>query len=443
MYLSAEEVLSEKIYFVDTFDSSLSFVRSLCFVEQHRCSRFGVNGGIEKFSNELQNAGVDITREWIAWNQIEPAKGQFDWSAMDEKVRKANSARIDILGDFVGMPSWASKGEFKCASEVKQKYLKDNKKGPKPPLPKDMPKISDFCAPKDINDFKAFAKAVAQRYDGKHGHGEMKYIEILNEVTIPMFYDFKDPENPYELWLVNGYQAIKEGNPRAKVLIGGFVNPLDAMKFVDRMLKDYSLYYDIVNFHVYNEDDTTVIEATQYLKGRMQTFGVNKPVWITETATITRPGDADFKDKVARGVVKRYVMAFAQGVEKVFWWPFMGLPTPDEYPGKVNANQKVVSAALAWGVKEGHDFHPRPAFKAYTVMTSKLKGFSSVKKISDSQYMFIFANKDPAYVLWSDSGIATLLAGLKGEVKVTDYLGNEETQQASGVVLTEDPIFLE
>ncbi len=403
-------------------------------------SRFGVNGGIEQFSDELRGAGIDITREWISWGQIEPREGEFDWSAMDEKVRKANSAGIDILGDFVGMPSWASQGELKCASELKQKYLLQNKKKGQPPP---FLKASDFCAPKDINDFKQFAKAVAQRYDGKHGRGEMKYIEILNEVTLPQFYDFKDPENPYELWLVNGFQAIKEGNPQAQVLIGGFVNPLDARKFIDRMLKDYHQYYDIINFHIYSKEDAILIQATQYLKGRMQTFGVNKPVWITETATLTKPGDTEGRNQVARGVTKRYVMAFAEGVQKVFWWPLMALPAPDESPGKVTMNQKVVSMALAWGLKGSHDFHPRPAYEAYRVMTSKLGGFSAAEKISDSQYRFIFPNRNSVYVLWSDFGVSTLPAGLKGKVKVTDYLGNEAIQPASEIVLTESPVFIE
>ncbi|MFC1632121.1 hypothetical protein ACFL2I_06170 [Candidatus Omnitrophota bacterium] len=46
-------------------------------------------------------------------------------------------------------------------------------------------------------------------------------------------------------------------------------------------------------------------------------------------------------------------------------------------------------------------------------------------------------------MLWSNSGISTLPSGLKGTVNITDYLGNEQIQPASGIVLTESPIFIE
>lgn len=90
-----------------------------------------------------------------------------------------------------------------------------------------------------------------------------------------------------------------------------------------------------------------------------------------------------------------------------------------------------------------HSYHPRRAHYAYQVMTSKLRGFSSVKKIAETQYKFIFPDRNPIYVLWRDAESLPLPAGITGSVKVTDYLGNGETQEAAGVVLTGDPVFLE
>ena len=54
-----------------------------------------------------------------------------------------------------------------------------------------------------------------------------------------------------------------------------------------------------------------------------------------------------------------------------------------------------------------------------------------------------FSGREPVYVLWSDSGGSALPSGLKGRVKVTDYLGNEQMKPVSEIVLTESPVFIE
>ena len=396
-------------------------------------SRFGTNGGVQQFPRELQKAGVGISREWILWEQIEPAKGRFNWSAMDEKVRIANSAGIEILGYFTNMPAWAKrdKSDF-------QFFEKKNE-----PAPNQKNKAFDFSAPKDINDFREFAKAVAQRYDGRHGHGLMRYIEILNEVTFPPFFDLKNTD--YEPWLITGFEGVKEGNPQAKVLIGGFVDPLDVRKFVDRMLKNYHQYFDIVNFHSYSRNDEKIIESTQYIKGRMKLFGVNKPIWITETGTLASPeaDGGDWRGRVARGVVKRYVMAFGEGIEKVFWWPLLAPPARDEYSDTASRKpEKMLYMALAWGRKAVREFHSRPAYTAYGVMTSKLNGFSSVRRIAKNQYEFSVNGRN-VLVLWCDGGGCSIPSELSGTVKVTDYMGREEIKPASGIVLTPSPVIVE
>src|SRR3989338_5287547 len=70
-------------------------------------SHFGVQGAVAKFSREMKEAGIQITREWIEWGKIEPIKGRYNWEEMDKKVREANQSDIEILGYFVHMPSWA------------------------------------------------------------------------------------------------------------------------------------------------------------------------------------------------------------------------------------------------------------------------------------------------------------------------------------------------
>lgn len=377
-------------------------------------NRFGMGGAIEVFADEMKEIGIGTGREWIVWSEIEPQNNVYDWTRMDDKVKKGNDAGIDIIGFFAYTPDWAEVNPL-SACEV--------------------------CAIKDMNEFKDFARVVAERYDGNHGHGELKYIEILNEVTSSKFFDLKNTN--YSDWLIAGYQGVKEGNPDAKVLVGGFVNPLLVSEFVTNMLQNYHDYYDIVNFHVY-EEESDVTEATQLIKEKMDNYNINKPMWITETATGGPSSETDILNTQAKGVIRRYVRAFGEGVERVLWWPFTFGPIPQEDAQYGVAGKTL---GLGWVYPKGsgmpiHEFHPRQAYYTYKLMTSKLSGFSSVTKITDTEYKFVVNGKN-IYVLWCDLGNCFIPAEITGTVKVTDYLGSMQNKQASTITLTEAPVFIE
>lgn len=394
---------------------SIILIISICEAEE---SHFGVQGAISKFADEMKEAGIEITREWIEWDIIEPKNNQYNWDPMDEKVRKANEAGIEILGYFNFTPSWAQQDPDAQFS------------------------ISPIL---NMDEFREFAKAVAKRYDGKQGFGEMKYIGILNEVTVPEFFDFKNDD--YGTWLINGYEGVKDGNDDAVVLIGAFIDPITESPnptmrvFIDDMLANYHQYYNIINFHSYSSNDEGILETIQYVQNRMEAFDVDKPMWITETATLTSVEEPDWKNILARGVIKRYSMAFEKGISKVFWFSFVSTPTPEEH----SESEESKTIGLGWALKDEQVYHPRPAYNTYKLMTSKLAGFNSVDKISDSdgQYKFTFSNKNHVYVLWRDNGSSPLPPEITGTVIVTDYLGNEEIEKADDITLTENPIFVE
>jgi hypothetical protein len=391
-------------------------------------SHFGVCGAITVFPNEMAEAGIGATRQWIRWETIEPEDDVYNWTVMDDNVQKANENSIEILGYFYHMPLWAMNMSNPRCNETLKDY---------PPDP------CEIC---DWDDYTEFARNVAERYDGKHGHGEMKYIELWNEVQGFALMDAED----YGPWLIKGYQAVKEGNPNAVVLLGATHAPLDfpaSVKFIDYMLKDYNQYYDVFNFHIYQKNDSAVLETIQYIKQRMETYHVEKPLWITETATFFPNvicNNLKWYNDVAKGVIKRYAQALGNGVEKVFWYSFLATPTIEEDPRGANCNEPAyfLMGGLGWDIKPEYEFHPRPAYDTYKLMLSKLSGFNSVERITDTQYKFIVNNK-PVYVLWSDSGIGDVPTEIKGVVKVTNYLGDGRIMQANQITLTESPVFVE
>ncbi|MFH1587476.1 MAG: beta-galactosidase [Candidatus Diapherotrites archaeon] len=374
-------------------------------------------GGL--FRNEMEDAGVEIVREWINWAIIEPENNNYDWEEMDAMVEDTTERGIEILGIFLMMPSWAKTNE-ECSK-------------------------SDFCEPKDITDFKEFAKKVAERYDGKHSHGEIKYFEIMNEIPVPLSFEFDESDSKgYSKWLINGYEGVKEGNPYAKVMMGSFINPVTAEEkyvktFIDEMLENHNRYYDIIGAHVF-ESESDVTMTTQYIKGRMEFYGVNKSLWITETATTFISGEEpDALNKIAKDVVKRFARAFGEGVEKMSWYRFRGDPRPED--GVTNAERDKIFG-LGYGKKGSTDFTSRQAYYAYKTITSKLDDFSSVKKFSDTQYKFE-VNERSVYVLWCDFGSCPLPSEITGIVTITDYLGNEEKINANQITLNDSPVFVE
>ncbi|GEM_PF-2675141 len=403
-------------------------------------SHFGMGGGLPKFADELKESGSEIVRVWIWWARIEPINDQYNWTEMDETVKSANERNIEVLGYFAYMPEWAKNmANPKCRETT----------------PKGIP--ADPCEPIHWDDFTQFARNVAERYDGNHGHGEMRYIELWNEVQGFGWMNSKE----YEPWLKQGYQAVKEGNPNVRVLVGAVHSPIDfgggksgqtTEEFIAAMFRDYSQYYDIFNFHIYQRRDGVIEEAVNYMKGRMETYNVNKPIWITETATYwpnVTCDNLEWRNEIARGIVKRYAQALGNGVDKVFWYAFSALPTIEEDPTGVECKwpTNFLAGGLGWVFPKGRglsidEFHPRPAFNTYRLMTSKLSGFSSVEKIATTQYRFIVNGKN-VYVLWCDTGSCSLPSEISGIVTVTDYLGNEETRQASQIILSETPIFVE
>ena len=82
---------------------------------------------------------------------------------------------------------------------------------------------------------------------------------------------------------------------------------------------------------------------------------------------------------------------------------------------------------------------PRAHVEAQKVMGGKVGGFSAVQKLADGQYKFTVNNK-PVYVLW---GTGSVPPEITGTVTRTDISGNEQQMDASGITLSDSPIFVE
>ena len=309
------------------------------------------------------------------------------------------------------------------------------------------------------NDFKLLASAGANRYDtttpkfltATYPHGredvykefirilvgppsgisdKVKYWEIENEVQAPMFWSGSAQEYADMVLLAN--EEIKSYCPDCKVGISlGTPSPngkwLNAMFGICDSIDFLDLHYPLVEDTALdnwknNCPNTEVITTESGLP--------DYDIKLKEGGLDERMGGTP--EKQAQDLVKYNSILFNAGYDQVYWfiidfdwnpkmeddfWEHAGLLT-DKYARK-------------------------PSFDSYKTMIAKVDYFTSITKLAEGQYKYAFPNKNPVYVLWCDSGTCPVPSEIQGTVKVTDYLGNEQTKQASQIVLSGSPIFIE
>lgn len=192
------------------------------------------------------------------------------------------------------------------------------------------------CAP-NIPRYLAFVRAVVERYDGDGFQDApnlvlpVHYWQVDNEPDATLFANFG------ELQKIT-YQAIKEADPSALVVIGGATHlsgprnnedwfPEFIERFGPILAELEGGYVDIFDIHYYGlrDDDYRmappsgdVIAGVQYA---LAAAGFpNIPIWITEMGSVSGfPATAPRTEaQQARDFLKRNIYPLSRGVKKVF-----------------------------------------------------------------------------------------------------------------------------
>jgi hypothetical protein len=142
--------------------------------------------GLDKVIAAVRDLNFDWLKQEIRWAQIEPAKGKYDWDALDAIVEASREAGIKVLLTIVDAPAWARGGE----------------PGVDPPT--------------DARDLAEFLGVMAARYRGK-----VQAYEIWDEQNTRRSREGQplSAANYVDL-LRAAYHAIKEADPEAIVVSG-------------------------------------------------------------------------------------------------------------------------------------------------------------------------------------------------------------------------------
>ncbi|MEM3433898.1 MAG: hypothetical protein QXI12_10360 [Candidatus Methanomethyliaceae archaeon] len=402
--------------------------------------------GSRKILSRLADLGVSWGRLNLYWDKIEPRRTvppTYEWDDTDKVLRTIAPAKLNLILTVRNNPSWAAETPCGPLNEI------------------------------GLEGLAEFLSTAVKRYSQPPYY--IKYWELYNEPDVKPSKSFLQhggcwghDSKAYAKMLRIAYEAIKNADPGAQVLIGGiayedFDTNVFAPHFLDDVLdSEGSRYFDILNFHYYpafadvwNRYGTDVIGKASYLRAEMERRGLLKPLIITEIGLPTA-GPAEDKQSYSDELTARYVVqamarAASTNLQAAIWFTLIDNPRD----------------ARKYGLLQS-DGTPKPAYNAYRVLTRVLSEARFQSTIAAKRgmglsypdelegYVFLNTNSQEEYwVVWSNDGKKHTLSmnvrrlgciSLYGEKKWLDDGGNGDVDGVpDGKVTVEvvaDPVYL-
>lgn len=246
---------------------------------------------------------------YTSWRDLEPKKGQWNFSQLDFDVNFASQRGVEILLPLGNTPVWASaRPAESCAYGV-------------------------GCAaePQNMLDWRNYVRTVATRYKGK-----IKQFELWNEVNLKEFYSGSQ-DKLLELQKA-AYEELKAVDPDnilvAPSITGNNTNELS--KLDSYLAKGAGTYADVISYHMYTPASSpeALIPLVLEIRKIMHKHGVDKkPLWNTESgwALLNNDGTSfpspvnpkwrQLNNELGAAYLSRaYILAAVLGVERNYWY---------------------------------------------------------------------------------------------------------------------------
>lgn len=177
---------------------------------------------------KLESAGFKWVRQRFAWDAIEPARGQYDWTASDAVVETLARHNVKIVAVLDGAPRWA-----RVDGDA------DNPLAP----------------PAKARDFGAFAQAFAARYGDR-----IDYYQVWDEPNIAPHWGAREVDPAaYGRLLREGAIQLRAADSGAVVLLAALAPTLESgganmseLTYLDGLyLSGAGEWFDIVSAQLY------------------------------------------------------------------------------------------------------------------------------------------------------------------------------------------------
>jgi hypothetical protein len=209
---------------------------------------------------------VESVRMPIFWFEVEPRKGEYDFSNVDQEVEAAAEAGISVLPFVYGSPRWAERAEAR------------------PPL-----------AGKALGEWKGFLRVLVRRYGprgsfwvGNAHRAPIRRWQIWNEPNFRLYWEPKIEPAGYAKLLHASATAIRKADPGAEIVLAGIAPVGYGMKtwvFMRRLLAVRGVRhdFDFAADHPYSAN----IPELDYQVGKVRAAMVeggagSKPLIVTE-----------------------------------------------------------------------------------------------------------------------------------------------------------------
>ena len=345
---------------------------------------------------QMQAAGARRVFTNLRWVDLEPQEGQaYDFSAADAKTAAAQAAGFELVALFDHSPDWA---------------LVDpgNPRGP--------------LLPNKVQAFLAVIAALAERYDGQHGHARVNDWLFYGEPDNTRLGWGAAPEAYADL-LAQASPVIKAANPQARVMPGAiayesftddeYLQPGDfARGFLPAVLARLNTYpggagafIDGVGFNDFGltpQRWPTLREKAEAVRQILRDAGVGQlPLIVTELSR-TSKGGPNTEVRQAQLLIQVYARGLASGLEQLHW--FMVFDNLNVPPQHLDAN--------AYGLYRGTDLtQPKPAYTAYNVVAHELAGARyRAAVVEPGVEAYVFARgPETVTVAWASNGATAAL----------------------------------
>ena len=204
----------------------------------------------EEYRNQRINAaatiGVQVGRNSLLWEFIEPAEGQYDWSVPDSVIQHMKTANIEPLFTVIGSPAWANGTN----SESDPEYFLQ--------VPQNPQTFNVW-----VSKYSRFMSLAAKRYKGI-----VTRWELGNEQNWEHFWKPRPNLDQYAYWYNQLSAAILTEDPAAQIASGGLtlltrrdqeIGPnISGITFI-KGLWSRGIHPKAIAIHLYSDHDPTNI----------------------------------------------------------------------------------------------------------------------------------------------------------------------------------------
>ena len=378
---------------------------------------------------KMSAVGVTWARMFPDWASFEPQQGQWNLDAADKMLDAAEANNIHLSGMLVYSPKWA---------------IPPGAKGAAFPM-------------NHLDDWSEYAGKVVDKYKDR-----VHYWEVWNEPNGSFKGHYADGHfdttTDYATLAADAYTAAKKSDPTAQV--GLSVASYDAPFLDQAILAEAKMgkpeSFDYLCIHPYEttgglaeaDGEIPYLWMTKMLRDMLKVDApdkANAEIWITEIGRhIGNKKESNESDEVdeavaAKTLVKTYIMAIAQGIQRVCWFEAQDPHGEPPGYGLLDINGKPRASATAMNgmtILLGEN----PKYLGWLALGDGGKG-----------YGFVFqGSRGTVLVAWMPLGETDKTITISGATEAFDPLGSisqyyvheGKTGAARQITLTDSPLLI-